>query len=598
MYISRFQVSNYKSFYESPVLQLGTGFNIITGQNNAGKTALLEALTLPFTSSPHRSIKTVPSKTARVNPVCKIELSFVVDAAEIRELLSTPGQYFIPFPRVRSQFAETIGCDSYGPPCAERLLNWMRSLSCLTFTLRLLHQANNGQWQITQVPSFGSYESDALDPANSHFALCTVGQDGTMKYMNTVQPNSIEVGVVFAERFLSRIYRFKAERLNIGSWPSGNNPTLAPDASNLAEVLNILQGNPARFARLNSLVQELFPAIRAVTVLPDAQEGTKQTIRVWNIDVDSEREDLTIPLSQGGTGLGQVLAMLYVVLTAETPRLIIIDEPQSFLHPGAIRKLIEILKSYCQQHQFIIATHSPTIITATGTPTILHVSLADGESRISVLNTNEAVHIREFLAEVGATLSDVFGADNILWVEGSTEEICFPKILAKLGKKHRSLMGTVIKGVITTGDLTAKIRAKLAWEVYQKLSNAIGLIPSAIGFIFDDEGRTKQEKRELRHLSGDLITFTKRQMYENYLLHVDAIASVMNAIEGFRGTPVQPSEIESWFNTNQSRFGSVAPGEPWQNHVDAGKLLKALFNELSETRVGYLKTRHSVAITD
>jgi hypothetical protein len=124
------------------------------------------------------------------------------------------------------------------------------------------------------------------------------------------------------------------------------------------------------------------------------------------------------------------------------------------------------------------------------------------------------------------------------------------------------------------------------------------LIPSALGFIFDDEGRTEQEKRELRHMSGDLITFTERRMYESYLLHPDAIASVMNDIEGFRSTPVQFSEIETWFNANQSRFGNVPLGEPWQNHVDAGKMLKALFNDLSETRVGYLKTRHSVAITE
>lgn len=35
-----------------------------------------------------------------------------------------------------------------------------------------------------------------------------------------------------------------------------------------------------------------------------------------------------------------------------------------------------------------------------------------------------------------------------------------------------------------------------------------------------------------------------------------------------------------------------------KNHVDAGKLFKDLFSHMSETRVSYLKTRHSVAITE
>jgi recombinational DNA repair ATPase RecF len=47
MYISKFQVINYKSYRESGDVEFKPGFNILTGQNSAGKTALLEALTTP-----------------------------------------------------------------------------------------------------------------------------------------------------------------------------------------------------------------------------------------------------------------------------------------------------------------------------------------------------------------------------------------------------------------------------------------------------------------------------------------------------------------------------------------------------------------------
>ena len=45
MYMSRFQILNYKSFLETTEIEFKPGFNVITGKNSAGKTSLLEALT-------------------------------------------------------------------------------------------------------------------------------------------------------------------------------------------------------------------------------------------------------------------------------------------------------------------------------------------------------------------------------------------------------------------------------------------------------------------------------------------------------------------------------------------------------------------------
>src|SRR5205807_6323603 len=61
-----------------------------------------------------------------------------------------------------------------------------------------------------------------------------------------------------------------------------------------------------------------------------------------------------------GTGVGHVIAMMYVLVTAEEPRIILIDEPQSFLHPRAVRRLIGVFK-LMPEHQFIISTHSPQV---------------------------------------------------------------------------------------------------------------------------------------------------------------------------------------------------------------------------------------------
>ncbi len=191
-------------------------------------------------------------------------------------------------------------------------------------------------------------------------------------------------------------------------------------------------------------------------------------------------------------------------------------------------------------------------------------------------------------------LADVFGADNILWVEGTTEEQCFPLILEKVA--HRPLMGTAIIGVRHTGDFQGKPKHKqLIFDIYTRLSSGKGLLPPAIAFVFDRETLSEQDCDDLEHQSNGLVSFLPRRMYENYLLHSAAIAALMNTIEGFRETPVAPQEIEEWLDTNgwdtkylsSSMSRESERGVAWFENVDGAKLLKNLFSKLSEARVVY-----------
>jgi predicted ATPase len=87
-------------------------------------------------------------------------------------------------------------------------------------------------------------------------------------------------------------------------------------------------------------------------VRPRNIQGNLVELFIWPHETWTERLDLAVPLAKCGTGVGQLLAIFYVIVTADQPRVIIIDEPQSFLHPGAVRKLLEVLSEY-PYHQFI-----------------------------------------------------------------------------------------------------------------------------------------------------------------------------------------------------------------------------------------------------
>jgi hypothetical protein len=300
-----------------------------------------------------------------------------------------------------------------------------------------------------------------------------------------------------------------------------------------------------------------------------------------------------------GTGIGQVLAILYVVLTADYPQVILIDEPQSFLHPGATRKLIDILKDY-SQHQYIVATHSPEVIAAANPSTITTVSIDAGESALEPIDPKQTADLKACLADVGARLSDVFGADNVLWVEGKTEEICFPKILEKIEKRH--LMGTVILGLRSTGELEGR-DAERVFDIYDRISKSNTLLPPAVGFILDPECRTEQQRKDIEKRSNGSAKFIPRRMYENYLLHPEAIAAVANEIPGFRSSPVSPEEVDKLVEQERSepnlyRPLAMANADDWVLRINGSKLLEIIFTKLSETRVRFNKVEHSVAITE
>jgi predicted ATPase len=588
MHISTIQIRNYKSFYDSQEIHLTAGFNIVVGQNNVGKTALAEALSLTFEDKPHRSLKTFPMAQTPVAGRSSVSISFVFSGEELTDvllnrfndfyLLSNDSNADVPDRKFRNMLSSEV------------------SLDCVY---------HHDEFLAAYFPSYDASRNiqRGINLSGVHFVVDRASRIIERASVNTTSHSGL-LNFRLANLLREDIYMFRAERLNIGVSAFGLNTELSTDARNLAEVLHILQSNPSRFRRYNDLIATIFPEVHSISVPPGPVDGKVQ-ILIWEIDPGTERVDLAMPLAESGTGIGQVLAILYVVLMSDHPRTIIIDEPQSFLHPGAARKLIEILKGY-PQHQFVIMTHSPIALTAANPSTLLLVRKEGVESRVDAIDVRETRELRAFLSEVGASFSDVFGADHILWVEGATEEQCFPRILEKLSETP--LLGTVIMGVKQTGDLSGK-QARTAFEIYERLSQGQGLLPPAVGFIFDQEGRSPTQREDLSRQSKGLIFFIPRRMYENYLIDAHAIAAVASSIEGFRDRAITPTEIEGWLNEHRwerkyfkNRILEAEKVEQtdvfWNKNVHGAEVLEDIFKHFSENRINFDKVVHGVALTD
>jgi energy-coupling factor transporter ATP-binding protein EcfA2 len=600
MHISRFQVGNYKSIHKPISLAFSQGFNIISGQNNAGKTALLEALSLAMVAKPHRSLKTVPARDSVPDQESSLEVGFSLTPAELKELMRAmgPTDFQLATPDPTTGFSREIGYTDHSVESVTRLLNFVFLQKTLTIDLRYDVRAagRSSDWRVPHIPSYGLYHAQrASDGSQFIYNRFRMELDGSLTPIGAqFSGGPSDFGVQLVGSFQRHVYRFEAERMKMARGAHGQQTILAPNAVNLAGVLSQLQDNPSRYRLLNRRVSEILPQVKWVSVRGISHGEVE--IFVWCHDPESQREDLAVPLVESGTGIGQVLAILYVVMTSERPQTIIIDEPQSFLHPGAARKLIEFLKLY-PHHQFIIATHSPTIIAAANPRTITLARFEYSETILQQLDTNMEKGIQATMSELGIRLSDVFGADNILWVEGQTEEKCFPLIVEKILKKP--LMGTAILGVRQTGDLEGR-DAKRVFEIYRALSKGASLLPPALAFVLDDECRSQQAKKELFTLSDNLAQFLPVRMYENYILSAAGIAAVANSIKGFREKPLSLEEVSAALKIklDDPTYYCSRAVEKTIATVDGALILERLFRELSANRVEYQKIRHGIALTD
>jgi predicted ATP-dependent endonuclease of OLD family len=650
VYLKNFQLFNYKSFKDSGTLEFSPGINIIVGQNNAGKTALLEALTLKLSKNPHRSTLTLPNHYSRTREDSFAKIELIIEKNELKKLLEELHEIEslgILEPSFSQQFLQEQDVSreeelkDIAQKNRQKLINdfteWLDKKDDIVIGLSLssdvLHEIDKNtliNLTLDFSPIYHNPDYSLLLDLNRKETFITLSfnndtisilkesyQEYNEEYNEEYEAKREKIflgtyqktiGYRLFDLFRNRIYRFHAERLNIHKCEFKNSAELKPDASNLAEVLCFIKDNPPIKDRLNNYLSKIFPHIKVVS--STLNRDNQCEIKVWtNEAYQNKREDLTFSLSDCGTGVSQVLAILYVVVASKDSRTIIIDEPQSFLHPGAAKKLIDVLKSF-PQHQYIISTHSPMLISTSDPSKIICLNY-DGQQTTSCILKKEEIEAQKvILDDLGVKLSDVFGADSILWVEGPTEEKCFPLIIEKL--LTISLNATFILQVQTTGQLEGK-KAESFFAIYNRLSGGKFLMPPAIAFVLDSENRTEKQKQDLQRMSELPIHFLERKMYENYLLCPEAISAVIycnimkydeddSEKERLKQLASQ-DKISTWIEKNKSAYLSskeTVNSENWKKEIDAAKLLEDLFNdnELTEMKIEYRKTTHSYELTE
>lgn len=586
MLIKNFRIKNHKSFIDSGKLGFSSGINIIVGKNNSGKSALLESFTIEgFSGHPHRSSKVLPKESSPQNHFTDVDVEYSIDGSEIFDHLLNSDQGG-SFPLLDGTYYKGRNPEDY------RLIldQYFTSKNVPIFhsiTKNLggnsINYSHEPCIRLFQPP----YTNGGKTFASAHLVRRKDFSGYNIVQIYPEQDSNQDIGAQIGPKLSRRIYKFDAERLKIGICNVGHSTTLKPDASNLPEVLNNLHNNkPKLYQTYNDYIRQIFPEIKFVGVknIP----GSK--IEIFVQTDEDERLDLTFQLSECGTGLSQALAILYVALSEREPRVIIIDEPNSFLHPGATKSLLGILSTF-SQHQYIISSHSAEVFKVPGVSTLKLVSKIDGVSQVKELNYQQVEETKECLLELGIEISDILSSDQNVWVEGPTEKHCFPLILRKTSEWKD--FTTSFMPVKNTGDFDGK-RSKLAIDIYKRMTEGNLVLPSRTCFIFDREERSSTEIQDFERMG---VKFIPRKMYENYLVHVDAISEVLRT-EGYE---VDLREVvQDWISQHKANWESDKRNDnrDFNKDVNGAKLLSELFSNITGTKTEYNKILHGKRLTE
>lgn len=156
-----------------------------------------------------------------------------------------------------------------------------------------------------------------------------------------------------------RVYSIEPPRLREMQDPDSG-ASLRRDGANAASVLEeIKRRMPRDIPRIEQFLSTIVPGIGSVSTTRHGQKLTLDFTQKWD-----ETKHLNFEAFNMSDGTLRAFGLLLAIFQREKPSLIVIEEPESSIHPAAAGAVLDLLRHATKEMQVVVSTHSPEILDA------------------------------------------------------------------------------------------------------------------------------------------------------------------------------------------------------------------------------------------
>jgi energy-coupling factor transporter ATP-binding protein EcfA2 len=212
-----------------------------------------------------------------------------------------------------------------------------------------------------------------------------------------------------------------------------------------------------------------------------------------------------IPAADCGLGLQDLLILLYWVIVAKE-ELVLVEEPESHMHPDMQRRLLTFIRDNTQK-QLFVTTHSNVFLNNALVDRVFFTTFSDGMIRV-----DDATSRASILDDLGYAVTDNLVSDLVILVEGPSDVPVVEEFLKKYGLLARF--------EVRIWPLGGDVMDQLDLSVFAERYKLIALIDQ------DPESAAIRRRFEAKCAEvGIPVHRLERYSIENYFT-VDALRSV------------------------------------------------------------------------
>ena len=195
-----------------------------------------------------------------------------------------------------------------------------------------------------------------------------------------------------------RTYRISPDALREPRRPEEPDQ-LREDGRNLASVLRQIKGS-RDMEEVKWAMSRVAPGLSDVQI---QQSGGYLIVKLKRQD-ENGAAGPTLDLSQESDGTVRMLGLLTALYQEDPPPLIAIEEPELYVHPGALPVLADCLFEVSHRTQVLVTTHSPDLIDLIdrlSVDCLRAVALEDGCTRVGPVSERQAESVKDGLFTAG-----------------------------------------------------------------------------------------------------------------------------------------------------------------------------------------------------